>query len=910
VSAPTIELLGREHAIRAVEALLDAASEQGGALLLRGDPGIGKSALLDRAKVLARDRGMRVLVATGVQSETSLPFTGLNELLRPVLDRVGRLPVPQQSALRSAFGMAESTAADLFLIALGALELLAEYALECPLVIVVDNLQWLDQSSTSALSFIVRRIQSEPMVVLMGCRGAAETPFDGVVPELHLAGLNAVSADALLKSLYPDLGIAYRQRILEESAGNPLALIELPKAIEHERSIGGFLPAQLPLTAKLERAFAFKLTGLPPDTRALLLAAALTDTGSIAEILAGAKELHGSKVSPAALTPAISAGLIDVDTVTLRFRHPLARSAIHAASSPAERIAAHAALAAALRSDPDRHAWHRAAATLGHDDAIAVELESVAARALQRGDARAAIHALDRAAQLSAAQVRQGRCLVRAAELAFDIGWPKIVVELLDRTEKLELTSRDRIKVAWYREATVRTMPGGEALRKIAATIQSDDDLDLALDLLAGPATRRWWVEPDQRVCDLVVDAVQRANVRSQDDPRFLLVLAMTAPVEQGAFLIEQLRRLEPACHDAQSAKLLGLIATQVGDFDAAIRFFNEAVPALRSDGRLAALTDVLMLRALSAIYRLNRDMAVADAQECERFAGEIGNPVYQSGSVAASAILAALRGDHDTADELAVRAERITQPLGILVAEVPIARGTTALAAGEFEDAYRHFARLFDPQDIACHPMKQWFHIGDLAEAAIQCGHAEEASALLAEAEAIAKVTPSPQLHEALQHARAILAGDDNADAAFEAALAADVSRTPYAWARLRLAYGMWLRRAQSARVARPHLQAALEAFDALSVVPWGNRARQELRAAGVARDPQRPHLREQLTPQELQIALMAAQGLSNRDIGAKLYLSHRTVGSHLYRIFPKLEIASRHQLRDAMAVEGPVLT
>jgi DNA-binding CsgD family transcriptional regulator len=274
--------------------------------------------------------------------------------------------------------------------------------------------------------------------------------------------------------------------------------------------------------------------------------------------------------------------------------------------------------------------------------------------------------------------------------------------------------------------------------------------------------------------------------------------------------------------------------------------------------------------------------------------------------------MLTALRGEHETADATADEAERASLRIGTIAAEIQMARGVNALAAQRYADAYSHFHRLFDSSDNAYHPMRQYFFIGDLVEAAIQSGHRDEANAILAEAEDVARRTPSSQVQQAVCYARAILVADDDPDRerSFEGALSAEVIRSPFTLARIRLAFGSWLRRARRLKDARSPLRAAMEALDAFGAFPWSERARKELRSTGVSVEGRTPELRERLTPQELQIAMMAATGLSNREIGQKLFLSHRTVGSHLYRIFPKLNITTRFQLRDVLDSDGAVPT
>jgi DNA-binding CsgD family transcriptional regulator len=904
---PDAFLFGRARELRVIEERLDAVSDGGSALLIRGEAGVGKTAVLEAAKLLAASREMSLLAATGVHSETNLPFAGLYELLRPIVARTQRLPGPQQDALRAAFGLAEVPAAELFLIALGALDLLSDFASEHALLLTVDDAQWLDRSTVNVLAFIARRLRSEPIVLLVANRDLPETLFADIMPELRVEGLEEIASRQLLQAHSPNISSEIRDRVLRESAGNPLALVELPKAVALESSSSALLPQHLPLTTRLERAFASRIFELPLTTRRVLLIAAMDESSNLAEILSAASLLSGEEVSLEALVPALTARLIYGDVVSVQFRHPLVRSAVSSTFNVVDRAAAHAALAAVLKDDPDRSVWHRAAATVGPDETVAQALESAAARALQRGDVRAAIQALDRAVDLSVDIVTRARGLLRASELAFEIGWNDLVVGLLQKAESLELSGRDRIRLTWFREAAHRSISGADALKEIADSIKTDDDVDLALDLLSGPATKGWWAEPDEDICKHVIGAVERVRASSEDDPRFVLIVAMTDPIDRGAFVIERLRRFAAnPPDDARTAHLLGLAAIQIGDFDLAERFLSSAIAGLRSDGRLALLAHMLVLRAWSAIFRGNRNVAIADAEEGTHLAQETEQPTYVSLARAAAAMSAALRGEYESAESLANDAERIAQPLGVLLAEVQMARGLNALGAGRFDDAYRHLRRMFDPLDSAYHPMRHCYFIGDLAEAALQSGHREDATALLAEMEILAGRTPSPQFQLAVLYARAILAHDTEAPQLFESALAAAAGHSPFTMARLRLAFGAWLRRARRVREARPLLQAAMETFDALGASPWSERARQELRAAGASIQRQMPERHEELTPQELQIALMAAEGLTNREIGQRLYLSHRTVGSHLYRIYPKLDITSRFQLRDALASEG----
>ncbi|MGA9946093.1 MAG: BREX system ATP-binding domain-containing protein, partial [Candidatus Cybelea sp.] len=527
-SRPDAVLFGRERELRLIEERLDSVRDGGSALLVRGEAGVGKTAILEAAKLRAASRGMALLAVTGVGSETNLPFAGLYELLRPIVERSERLPGPQQAALRAAFGLADVPAAELFLVALGALDLLSDFASERALLLVVDDAQWLDRSTTSVLAFIARRLQSEPIVLLVASRDLPETLFADIVPELRVEGLDEIASRELLQAHSPNLSGQIRDRVLRESAGNPLALVELPKAIALETSSSGLFPEHLPLTTRLERAFASRILELPLKTREVLLIAATDEGSNLAEILSAAKLFGGEELSLEVLAPAVMARLIYDDAVNVQFRHPLVRSAVSGTSNIVERAAAHTALATVLKDDPDRSVWHRAAATVGADEGVAQALESAGTRALQRGDVRVAIRALDRAAELSADTARRARSLLTASELAFEIGWNDLVVSLLQKAEALELSPRDRIWLTWFREAARRSISGAEALKEIADSVKTDDDVDVALDLLSGPATKGWWAEPDEEVCRHVIGAVERVRASSGDDPRFVLIVAMT----------------------------------------------------------------------------------------------------------------------------------------------------------------------------------------------------------------------------------------------------------------------------------------------------------------------------------------------------------------------------------------------
>jgi DNA-binding CsgD family transcriptional regulator/tetratricopeptide (TPR) repeat protein len=910
VGMTAVPLVGRDRERDTISRLLEGVHDRGGALVVAGEAGAGKSALLAAAAGMAADRGMLVLSTAGVQSETNLPFAALHQLLRPVLAQVSNLPAMQREAMQAAFAMTDAAVPDLFLIALATLELLSEVAGGSPVVLIADDAQWLDRSSADVLTFVARRVEWDPIAVLASVRAGHDSPLVAAsLPGLRLRGLADRPAQDLLDAHFPGLAPAVRERLLKEAEGNPLALLELPTALSSGARGGeAVLPRHLPLSVRLERAFAARTAALPATTRVLLQVAAAGDGSVLAEIMEAARIVAGVRPVAEDLDPAVGAGLIQVGGPVVRFRHPLVRSAVYQAATVAERHAAHAALAGVLAGDPDRRAWHRAAAVVGKDPTVATELEEAAGRARRRGDLITAVAGYERAAALTEDPRRRGELLLRAAEVASELGRSEMVRRLLREADALELGPRERAWSMWLADA----FPGGSArdpapvhaLAETARAMIADGDSDLALSLLSAAARRCYWGDlSGQPVAD-VLDAADRAGI-VPDDPRLLYIQAYAAPLERGATVLGQLARLDlPG--EPGALQLLAFAATLTGAFDRALPLSGAAAARLREQGCLGVLAQVLPIQSWAAIMvGANYPAAVTAAEEGARLAAETTQPLREMQAWLAQATIAALRGDHAAAEDLAARIERTALPLGAAsnLALVQYARGLSALGRGRHEEAYGQLRRVYEPGDPAHHHLFVSFDIGDLAEAAAHSGHRDEAHTIMGHVESLARQTPSPWVYAALRYARAVLAGDEEAEAAFrDAAGDEGMARWPFLRARLQLAFGEWLRRQRRTTESRAPLRAARDAFDALGVTPWGERARQELRAAGETSRRRARVALDVLTPQELQIVQMAAEGLSNREIGQKLYLSHRTVESHLYRTFPKLGITSRTQLLDVL--------
>jgi DNA-binding NarL/FixJ family response regulator len=896
------ELIGRDPEIAAVESLLARIGDGGGSLLVLGDPGIGKSALAEVASRRAADRGMRVLTCAGVPGEAHLSFAGLHQLLRPVLAEAGRLPRRQRDALLTALGTGGGEAPALPLVGLATLELLAAGAGRAPVLVITEDVHWLDSSTCEVMAFVSRRLGADPIGLVGTAREGEleDNPLAGAgLTELRLGPLDPAAAAALLDA-HGVLDPVVRQRVLEQAAGNPLALVELPvTASQHDAR--GVLNGPIPLTRRLEEAFASRLPGLPAVTFTALLAAGLNDGDALAEVLSAASVVVGAPVFVGDLAVAVAAGLAEVDGQSVRFRHPLVRSAVVEAAGLARRQATHRALAQVLAGVPDRQVWHRAAASLGPDEEVAAGLETAADRAFRRGAIAEQAAALAQAARLSPSSARRGQRLIRAAYAFHDLGRWQATLRLLDEAEQLDLKPGDRLRLSWARETMgAATRSGAQplaALAGLADQIRQDGDIDQALLTLERVALRCYWSNPDRPTRQRMT-AVAEAMPVADDDPRLLNALALCDPAEHGAAVLARLAQHQPGSGTAHHDYLLGYAAGAVGACEQAVGFLTAAAAGLRARGRLGLLGQVLFNQGWQALLLGQAGMAGPAAEEAARLLAESGRPLWAACAQLVQAVLAGRHGDTTTATELSAQAERVllTEGLPPLLALVQLARGTAALGADHHDEAYEHLARIFDPHDAAYHPHLRAWALVDLAEAA-GGGYQDAARRHCTELIPEAATTGSPLLCASLAVAAPMLATDD-AQALFAATFDAGLAGWPLHRARLQLAYGIWLRRRQQAGESRAPLRAAKDTFDALGADAWAERARRELRAAGERSGQPAPRALDLLAPQELQIARLAAEGLSNREIGQQLYLSHRTVSNHLYRIFPKLGITSRAEL------------
>jgi hypothetical protein len=644
---PRSTLVGRDDEVAVLMDLVRDMSQRGAALVLRGDAGVGKSSLLGVAARDATASGRAVLRVTGVESETQVPFSGLHRLLRPVLPGVDALPRRQREALLAAFGLAEP-AAEPYLVSYAALELIAEGAADVPVVLIVDDVQWLDLPSASALAFLARRIECEPVVALFALTEGFDSPLsDGSIPELVVAALDDRHSTEMLDRHASHLPGTARQQILELAAGNPLALVELAKAWSPEDS-SVLTPGAL--TARLERAFARRITALADDVRLATLVAAANDTDELAEVVRATEVLVGSTRGEELLTAAEDGGVLVIEDPKVHFRHPLIRSACYQGALPSQRRAAHAALAEVLSGSAERRTWHRAASTAGPADDVAAELESASSSAAKRGSAPVAVAALTRAAELSESETERGRRLTAAAELAFEAGMHTQGADLVQRADALDLAEGDRLRLSWLKEAFGdRSWSGATkvpSLCHLASRLAQQGQLERALQMVLNVALRCWWSNPDDDVTQTLLATAEGLGAEPFD-PTLITSLAYGAPVQRGRVVAERLASFSPDSLDhPEDALNLGTAATGIGAFPLAAPLLDYAVARFRARGEMALLLQALVARMLTE-YHLGRwEAARAAGEEVQQLTVETAQPIWGMAAAATEALVAAAQGD------------------------------------------------------------------------------------------------------------------------------------------------------------------------------------------------------------------------------------------------------------------------
>src|SRR6266704_518576 len=915
-------LVGREAELATLRALVDPVPDAGRVLMVLGDAGMGKTALLAELTTWARHAGMRVLAATGRESESQLAFAGLHGLLRPVLDRVAGLPGRQAAALRGALGLAPAPVGpDRLLTGMAVLTLLSDLSEQAPVLVIADDAQWLDRSSLDALAFASYRLGDEPVVLVLGMRGSAPPAgFDRDVPELRLGPLSTSEAGRLLdRQPRPPRGRA-RGQVLMQAAGNPMALIELARAIAADPVAGRRWDAEpLPLTERLSAIIIDRLDALPEPTRAALLLAAVADAPDLGAAAGGSFELD-----PKALVPAEEKGLIKIDEAGVQFSHPLVRSAVYHAAPFADRAAAHRRLAGTLNDQPDRRAWHLAAAALRPDAQVAALLEETAAKAQRRGGAAAAALALERSAELSPDRAEQARRLVAAASAAVPTGQADWVQDLAARA--IAATADPAIQLAARHAAgwalTWSNRPTAALLTLLSVAEEAAPDMAaLAWDALATAATvaHQSGTSADRQMVNRTLGRLlERSGQPSSGghavpgmEAFWLWIRACTDPHGSRDQLLPHLSRLARSSLEEPALSGAGATAWLLDESGVAVELLGEAVRRIRSPGILGSSGASLTALGWAHIDTGRWDSALTIAAEASDLA-----EAYQMDMVAASAALItatvqAMRGDSAGAREQAAKALASIDPAdsGLIAARARRVFGIAALDDGAHLVAYAQLRQMFGPDGSPLHPVVSYLGLADLAAAAVRADRRIEGRGVLERALDQLGATPSPRLEQILARARGLFAGPDEAGAQFDKALSDPAGeRWAFERAQLQLDYAEWMRRRRRINDAKPLLLAALETFRRLQAGGSARRAEAELRACGVSVSarPRDPGTMAELTPQQREIIVLAGSGLTNREIADRLFLSPRTVASHLYRSYPKLGISGRHELHDLVNRAG----
>jgi DNA-binding CsgD family transcriptional regulator len=889
--------------------LAEARAGQSTVLVLRGEPGIGKTALLGYAAQSAE--GFQIARAAGVESEMELPFAGLHQLCRPMLGDLGRLPSPQRDALGTAFGLRAGAQPDRFLVGLAVLSLLSDTAEERPLLCLIDDAQWLDRSSAQVLTFVARRLQAESVVLVFAEREPGELDQLAGLPDLPLRGLPDEYARELLASaISGPLDDRVRDRILAEARGNPLALLELPHELSPVKLAGGFaLPDGLPLSGRIEASFRRRVQQLPTTTQRLLLVAAAEPTGEPALLWRAAGMLS---IPAEAVGPAQSDGLLELGA-QVAFRHSLLRSAVYRAAPAEERQSAHRALAAATdaENDPDRRAWHRAHATLAPDEDVADELERSAGRAQARGGLAAAAAFLARAAALTPDPGRRARRTLYAARAKLLAGAPHEALTLLATAAAGPLGDFDRAMLQrLHGQIALDLRRGGDAVPLLVDAARQLEPLDPAraretyLEALraasvtgrlgdgaraAAEAARQAPPPPGvPRAIDLLLEglAVRFTDGYAASAPA--LKRALAAVRDQGGRLGQDVRwpwsarRVAPELFDDEAWHALGIRNVQIA----------------RDAGALAVLPLALNYLATMRVYEGNLEAAAALIDEADAIADATGTAPIVFGRLP----LAAFRGDEAQASALIEASEptAIARGEGVVLTFGEHARAVLHNGLGHYHAALDS-AQSAGAQDEL---MLSVWALPELVEAAIRCGRTGLAADAL---ERLAERTQAAgtELAAGIEaRSRALLSDGEPAEHLYREAIQrlSDTRMRP-ALVRAHLLYGEWLRREKRRGNAREQLRTAYEGLTAMGMEAFAERARHELAATGETVHRRTVQARYELTAQEVQIAWLASDGLTNPDIGSQLFLSARTVEWHLRKVFSKLGITSRRELGRALA-------
>jgi DNA-binding CsgD family transcriptional regulator len=906
-------LLGRRSECEALDELV--ASVRAGlsrALVLRGDAGVGKSALLE---YLARHAsGCGIARAAGVESEMELAYAGLHQLCAPFLDRVEHLPGPQRDALRTAFGLLEGDPPDRFLVGLAILSLLSDIAEDRPLVCIVDDAQWLDLASAQALAFVARRLGAESVGLVFAVRDPSGERHLAGLPELAVGGLDDLDARELLATVITGpLDERIRDRIVAETHGNPLALLWLPRDWTPAELAGGFGLADAPaaLSGRIEQSFAERLAPLPPATRLLLVVAAEEPVGDPVLVWRAAAELG---IGPDAAAPAVAAGLVELGA-QVRFAHPVVRSAVKRAAAPDERQRVHRALADATDADidPDRRAWHSAHATAGLDEDVAAELERSAGRARARGGLAAGAAFHERAVELTPDPRRRAQRALLAAKGKHQAGADDTALQLLAVAKAGPL---DELQQAYaqllHAQITFAMTRGRDAPPLLLAAAKRLEPLDprlaretyleafaaaLSADRLARGGDLREvaaavlaadWA-PSTRACDLLLDGLALLTRHGYVTGAPALKVALRAFRDERLSEEDELRWLWLACR----------IARALADDEAWDELTARHLELARRTGAFSALPVALTDRVLVELFSARIGAAMSLAAESDAVIEATGSHV----TLRTSIVLANWRGRDSDAVALieARRQDVLRRGEGLWLAANEWGNAIRYNGLGRYEDALVAAERAAEDPPGLGPPI---LLLAELIEAAARSGQPERGTGPLAQLAEVADAAGTDWALGTHARAAAMLAEGATAERLYREAIERlSQVRTRATLARAHLLYGEWLRREHRRVDAREQLRLAYTMLSSMGMEAFAERARRELQATGETVRKRTVETLDELTPQEVQVARLAADGHTNPEIGAQLFLSPRTVEWHLTKMFGKLGISSRKQLRSALS-------
>jgi DNA-binding CsgD family transcriptional regulator len=904
-------LLGRASERQALDRLLEnVRGGQSAVLVVRGEAGVGKTALLHYCTRQAS--GFRIAQIAGVEAEMELPLAGLHQLCAPMLGRLGALPEPQQVALRVALGLESGDARDRFLVGLAVLSLLSAAAEERPLLCFVDDAQWLDAASGQVLGFVARRLLAESVALVVAVRDPDNRGYFDGLPDLPLRGLDREDAHALLARTLPGrLDDRVRDRIVAETRGNPLALLELPRSTSAAELAGGFeLPAAADLPGHLEDHYLGRVGELPASTRRLLLLAAADPVGDATLVWRAAQQLG---IRTDALGPAEGAELLEIGA-SVRFRHPLVRSAVYRAASPGDRRRVHETLADVSdpTADADRRAWHRALAATGLDEGVAAELERSAGRAQLRGGLAAAGAFLERAAGLTVDPARRAQRALAAAQAKHQAGAPEAALALLASAQAGPLDRHQRARAELLRaEITFTSNRGSDAPGLLLGAAKQFESLDVTLAretyleaLMAAQFAGRFAPGAAAEVAEAARAAPASTDPRAPD----LLLDGLAVMLSEGhGAAAPLLKRALDAFRDGDVVANGGFrwlwlaeeAAIELWDHDAWHELALRELQLVREAGALTALPLALSASIVAQIFAGELAAATSMVDEVQIVAEATGSQLAPYGAL----ILAAWRGREAELSALieATLEEVMPRGEGIGVSTTQWANALLHNGLGEYEAALIAAQRLLEPRG-RLDATVNWA-LPELIEAAARCGHAEIARDALEQLSEMTRPSGTDWALGLEARCRAVVSRPGAAEPLYLEAIER-FGRTGVRGehARAHLLYGEWLRRDGRRTDARERLRTAHRMFAGMGMEAFAERARRELLATGETVRKRRAESRDELTPQEDQIARLAREGLTNSEIGGQLFLSPRTVEWHLGKVFTKLGISSRMGLHDAL--------